>query len=194
MLRFPTMIATAGMLLALSACGSTETERTATGGLGGAAAGAVVGGPVGAVVGGVGGAAAGSTMNEGLNEKVEDWTGNGSGSTAAQTQAGRRNAPAASTQALSQERIREVQQALNDNGSHIGVDGVWGPNTRRALRDFQRSKGLDATGRLDSQTVAALNVPGQPDNAARSGTSGRPDDRNPADTGQSGNTGQPSRQ
>lgn len=42
-----------GSLTALSACGSTPTERAATGGIGGA----IVAGPAGAVVGGTVGAA-----------------------------------------------------------------------------------------------------------------------------------------
>ena len=51
-------IAAAGLL---AACGTTVTERAATGGLAGAAAGAVIGGnTTGAVVGGVAGAAVGA--------------------------------------------------------------------------------------------------------------------------------------
>jgi len=207
MLKFPTMIATAGMLLALGACGSTDTTRATTGGVGGAVAGAVVGGPVGAVVGGAGGAAAGMAMDEGAEKKAQRWTGIGddsstrSGSTSARSSG--RSASGGSTQALSPQRVRNIQQALNDNGSNIDVDGVWGPNTRRALRDFQQSKGLDATGQLDRDTVAALNPGGQRDDAGRSGASGQQGDRNTNPSGTAGNTGdmgntnrtgQPSRQ
>jgi hypothetical protein len=187
------MVAAAGMLLALGGCGSTDTMRASTGGLGGAAAGAVVGGPVGAVVGGAGGAAAGMAMDEGAVHKAERWTGLGdksgqSGSTGARS--GGESASGRSMQALSPQRIRAVQQALNDNGSDIGVDGVWGPNTRRALRDFQRSKGLDATGQLNRDTVAALNLGGGQDTGAQSGGSGQQGGRNQANSGNSENRGQ----
>ena len=194
MLRFPTMIATAGMLLALGACGSTDTTRATTGGVGGAVAGAVVGGPVGAVVGGAGGAAAGVAMDEGAEQKAQRWTGIGdesvrSGSTGARS--GDRTASGRSMQALSPQRVRTVQQALNDNGSTIDVDGVWGPNTRRALRDFQQSKGLDATGQLNRETVAALNLGNRQDDTGQTGNSGQPDAGTQGNTGRSDTTGQP---
>jgi len=197
MLKFPTMIATAGMLLALGACGSTDTTRATTGGVGGAVAGAVVGGPVGAVVGGAGGAAAGMAMDEGAEKKAQRLTGIGDDSTRAgstNARSGERTASGRSTQALSPQRVRDVQQALNDNGSSIDVDGVWGPNTRRALRDFQQSKGLDATGQLNRETTAALNMGNRQDNTGQSGNSGRMDTGNQGNTGQSGMTGQPNRQ
>jgi hypothetical protein len=48
----------------LTACGTTTTERVATGALGGAAVGAVVDGGTGAVVGGVAGAAGGAIVDQ----------------------------------------------------------------------------------------------------------------------------------
>lgn len=54
--------------------------------------------------------------------------------------------------------VRQVQQALADAGYDIQVDGAWGPNTRRALLDYQQKNGLSATGRPDRDTLAALNV------------------------------------
>ncbi|MBY6262142.1 hypothetical protein EI613_09455 [Azospirillum sp. 412522] len=56
-----------GLVLTTTACGATMEEKSATGGLGGAAAGAVVGGPVGAVVGAAAGAGAGAAT-----EKIEE--------------------------------------------------------------------------------------------------------------------------
>ena len=35
-----------------------------------------------------------------------------------------------------------------------------GPQTQKALKEFQTSKGLDASGQLDQQTIAALGVSG----------------------------------
>ena len=54
------LLATAGALVGLSACGHTTEQKTATG----AVAGAVVGGPVGAAVGGAAGAVAGKIQDK----------------------------------------------------------------------------------------------------------------------------------
>ncbi|WP_109119478.1 peptidoglycan-binding domain-containing protein [Azospirillum sp. TSO22-1] len=167
MLRLKEAALSATMLLALAACGSTDTQRTTTGAAGGAVAGAVVGGPVGAVVGGAGGAVAGHTMDESLGTKTDRWTNEAAESvdrdTSGRTASGH-------TSAMSRDNVRNVQQALNDNGSHLDVDGRWGPATRAALEDFQRSHDLKPSGRLDSATRHALNLD-QPRTGA--GTSGR---------------------
>jgi peptidoglycan hydrolase-like protein with peptidoglycan-binding domain len=55
--------------------------------------------------------------------------------------------------------MRQVQQKLNDLGYNAGqVDGIWGPNTKSAITNFQHSKGLQATGRLDENTANALGL------------------------------------
>lgn len=55
--------------------------------------------------------------------------------------------------------VRQVQEALRQQGHDPGaVDGDWGEGTARAVRDFQRAQGMDATGRLDLRTLAALNI------------------------------------
>ena len=60
------------------------------------------------------------------------------------------------------ERVKAVQQALKDKGHDPGdVDGVMGPKTRQALREFQQKEGLTATGRLDSGTADRLGVASQ---------------------------------
>ena len=62
-------------------------------------------------------------------------------------------------QAANTQTIRNVQQALVDQGYQVGpVDGRMGPKTRDALRDFQQKQGMKANGRLDQQTLAALGV------------------------------------
>ena len=38
------------------------------------------------------------------------------------------------------------------------VDGLWGKNSVQALRDFQGAQGLDATGKIDAQTLIRLNL------------------------------------
>jgi peptidoglycan hydrolase-like protein with peptidoglycan-binding domain len=47
---------------------------------------------------------------------------------------------------------------LNKEGAALKVDGVVGQKTRAALRDYQRSRGLKASGRLDAATEKALKV------------------------------------
>ncbi len=55
------------------------------------------------------------------------------------------------------EQMRQVQQKLNEMGYHAGsVDGVLGPQTESALRQFQQAQHLRATGHIDSNTLAAL--------------------------------------
>jgi peptidoglycan hydrolase-like protein with peptidoglycan-binding domain len=59
---------------------------------------------------------------------------------------------------LSTEEIREVQQVLIQRGFSVEVDGRLGPRTQQALIQFQRREGLQATGRIDSRTIASLGV------------------------------------
>jgi peptidoglycan hydrolase-like protein with peptidoglycan-binding domain len=56
--------------------------------------------------------------------------------------------------------VFKVQQRLHNLGFYVrdNIDGRWGPNTAAALRNFQRAHGLEATGQLDSRTMAALNL------------------------------------
>jgi len=178
MRTFPMMVVTTGILLAVSGCGISQEERAATGGLGGAAAGAVVAGPVGAVVGGVAGATAGSVMDEGAEKKVAELT-NGDDRRSGSTGRASGDRRSGSSVDLSRDEIRSLQQALNDRGHNIAVDGVWGQNTRNALREFQQSQGMDATGRPDQRTMAALNIDtGQRTGAGSSGNIQRtPDGR-----------------
>jgi peptidoglycan hydrolase-like protein with peptidoglycan-binding domain len=59
------------------------------------------------------------------------------------------------------ERIKQVQQTLKDQGHDAGpVDGVMGPKTQAALKEFQSAKGLKDSGQLDRETMAALGVSG----------------------------------
>src|SRR6516164_186154 len=81
---------------------------------------------------------------------------------------------------LTEEQIRRIQIVLNEKGFSIGrPDGRLGPRTIRALTAFQRRQGLEVSGRLDSQTVAALGVSNV--SGARGGAQG---------AGQSSTTGQ----
>lgn len=67
--------------------------------------------------------------------------------------------PMHSQQGVSSDTIRQVQQVLQDKGHNVGpIDGIYGPKTASALREFQRDQGLSATGRVDQQTLASLSV------------------------------------
>jgi peptidoglycan hydrolase-like protein with peptidoglycan-binding domain len=58
---------------------------------------------------------------------------------------------------LSSDEIIQVQIMLNQLGFDIGEpDGVLGPRTREALMTFQERHSLQATGRIDNRTMAAL--------------------------------------
>jgi peptidoglycan hydrolase-like protein with peptidoglycan-binding domain len=53
--------------------------------------------------------------------------------------------------------LRLVQTQLNNLGFDTGLaDGVFGPNTRRGIEQFQRDQGLDVTGIPDMATVDAV--------------------------------------
>ncbi len=52
---------------------------------------------------------------------------------------------------------KDVQEKLKSLGLYAGdIDGLAGPQTAAAVVDFQKSKGLAETGKLDNTTLAAL--------------------------------------
>ena len=56
-------------------------------------------------------------------------------------------------------RVSQVQAALARKGYYRGaIDGSPGPATRNALRQYQRSQGLDVTGRIDRPVLEALGL------------------------------------
>jgi hypothetical protein len=58
--------------------------------------------------------------------------------------------------------IRQAQEALRAQGHDPGpVDGIMGPRTASALREYQKKENLKVTGRLDSETKDRL-VAGKP--------------------------------
>ena len=55
--------------------------------------------------------------------------------------------------------IRAIQQALDKQGFKVGAaDGVWGQRTESAIGNFQRARGMPASGELDAHTLAALGL------------------------------------
>lgn len=59
----------------------------------------------------------------------------------------------------SSSQVRRVQQALKAQGHDPGpIDGVMGPRTQEALRSFQTSQSLDATGDMNQETMDKLGL------------------------------------
>lgn len=55
------------------------------------------------------------------------------------------------------ESVRMIQQSLKDKGHYdADVDGIWGPQSEAALRDFQQQQGMPATGNLTLGAIDAL--------------------------------------
>lgn len=55
--------------------------------------------------------------------------------------------------------VAQAQRALVAKGYDVGkagVDGLFGPDTGRAVLAFQKDRGLTQTGKLDTSTMAAL--------------------------------------
>ncbi len=60
---------------------------------------------------------------------------------------------------LSENLVRMLQQTLTNRGFLVGdPDGKWGPKTKEALEEFQRSQNLPASGQIDQPTLARLGV------------------------------------
>ncbi|MBI4490590.1 MAG: peptidoglycan-binding protein [Deltaproteobacteria bacterium] len=62
------------------------------------------------------------------------------------------------TPALQGTDIKEVQQALVNKGIDVGVDGVFGPETDLAVKQFQRNRGLKQDGIVGPATRSALGL------------------------------------
>jgi peptidoglycan hydrolase-like protein with peptidoglycan-binding domain len=67
------------------------------------------------------------------------------------------------------EQVKSAQEALKQKGFDPGAaDGVMGPKTRTALKDFQKKEKLNETGRLDAETMSKLGVQAKADGAGTS--------------------------
>lgn len=169
-------------LAVLAACGETTTQRTATGATGGAVAGAVVGGPVGAVVGAGVGAVAGANR-----EKIDEGTDKATDATkekvAEATDSDKSGAK--TTRMRSADRIgptnaqvESAQTALHKMDLYEGkIDGIYGPQTIKAVRQFQSVHGLAQTGTLNGKTREELQQ-----QASAAGTMGNSGSNDPSST------------
>jgi peptidoglycan hydrolase-like protein with peptidoglycan-binding domain len=60
---------------------------------------------------------------------------------------------------VSPDMIRQVQGRLRQDGSYKGqVDGVWGPMTGRAVRDWQQAHNLSTSGEIDMATLQSMDL------------------------------------
>jgi hypothetical protein len=60
---------------------------------------------------------------------------------------------------MASEDVRKIQEALQAKGHDVGgIDGIMGPRTQQALREFQQQQGIERTGRIDQATRSALGV------------------------------------
>jgi peptidoglycan hydrolase-like protein with peptidoglycan-binding domain len=68
--------------------------------------------------------------------------------------------------------VKQLQQSLIDAGVTVrgGADGIFGPATASALKSFQTSQGLPATGEVDQATADALANPQAPVSGSSSGS------------------------
>jgi len=67
----------------------------------------------------------------------------------------------AAAAARADDQTLAVQQALKDQGFYYStVDGQPGPETDAAVRRYQIRQGLEVTGKLDAETLAALKLGG----------------------------------
>lgn len=129
--------------LSLSACGTTQGDRTASGaGLGagaGAALGAITGGSVlgGALIGAAAGGLTGAvTSPDQINLGQPAWRQNGQA----------QSAPAGS--AAENRMVRDVQVELDRRGLYKGpIDGIAGRGTQAAIRSYEQRYGLLVDGK-----------------------------------------------
>jgi peptidoglycan hydrolase-like protein with peptidoglycan-binding domain len=63
------------------------------------------------------------------------------------------------TQSQRVAQTENIQEALKEKGFDPGpIDGVIGPMTRQALKNFQQANNLKATGTVDAETARELGV------------------------------------
>ncbi|HJT87933.1 MAG TPA: peptidoglycan-binding domain-containing protein [Bryobacteraceae bacterium] len=55
--------------------------------------------------------------------------------------------------------VTAAQRSLKQKGFYKGnLDGDMGPETRAAVREYQKNSNLNVTGRLDQATLSSLGV------------------------------------
>jgi peptidoglycan hydrolase-like protein with peptidoglycan-binding domain len=71
--------------------------------------------------------------------------------------------------------IKQVQEKLSQQGQSPGkADGILGPKTQAALKEFQQQNGLQPSGEADQQTLAALQLDESSNSSSSTGSSSSP--------------------
>lgn len=152
------------MIIFLAAgCGSTPEDRAISGAGVGAASGAVIGALAGggiltsAAIGAAAGALTGVlTREDQINLGRPAWKQGGSSSAPAAT-AQTTNTGAVATTTASRETVREIQSGLYSLGYDTGpIDGIYGPQTRRAIERYQGDHGLGVTGQPSTELAGHI--------------------------------------
>ena len=88
--------------------------------------------------------------------------------------------------------VRAYQQSLKDKGYDPGpIDGIHGPRTSAAVREYQKKEGLTVTGRYDDDTMGRLSGTG----TVRTGSDGTaPATTSPSASPSTGQTQIPAKQ
>lgn len=149
------IISIMSLCLLVSACGTTPEERGISGAGIGAGAGAIVGAVTGlsvvegAVLGAVAGGLTGAmTKKETVNLGEPAWKQGSNQATSSSTTTAHQN-PASGNKST----VLEIQRGLLNLGYNPGpVDGINGPKTREAIRQYQKDHGLI----VDGQPTTAL--------------------------------------
>lgn len=149
--------------LLVAGCGTDPRERATGGAAAGAATGAAVGalgGPVGALAGAAIGGGAGAVTGA-VTEPEDVNLGRPLWRDPEVRVPGGDNGGRAGGGVAASGQTRQLQQALARAGYDPGpADGVFGPRTRQAVMDWQRSNNMQATGRPDARMLSSLGVSG----------------------------------
>jgi peptidoglycan hydrolase-like protein with peptidoglycan-binding domain len=162
-MRTATVIA---LCLLTTACGSDTETRTASGGLFGLGIGALAGGPLGAGIGLGAGLAAGAATPVGADQAAKQamgWKTKEYAEVTGQPPAasGTSQPPPAHTAGaplhVSPDTVKHIQSNLQAQNLYTGpIDGIVGPKTKSALRQYQQREGLTPTGQIDTTTLQRL--------------------------------------
>lgn len=77
--------------------------------------------------------------------------------------------------------VRELQQALNQQGHDLQTDGIWGPETHQALTEYQNQQGIQGNGQINLATAEQLGLTQQGQQTAQAGQQGQSDQQSQQD-------------
>ena len=83
-------------------------------------------------------------------------------------------------------QVKVLQNLLNGNGANLEVDGVYGPKTEAAVKDYQTKNGLTVDGMVGPETSGSLTGGSS---AGSTGNNGSANNASAGNTGTTGSTG-----